>query len=632
MTLKNTLALPLIAVAPFYTLANANNDIETIVVTASGFEQTLAQAPASITLISKKQLENRAYKDLTDALNDVAGVTVTGGGSRQDISVRGMPAQYTAILVDGKKQSGRESQPSGSGGFEQDWLPPLDAIERIEVVRGPMSTLYGSDAIGGVINVITRKNYDNWHANVRLETTQQENSNSGDEYQGQIYAAGPLIKDLLSVNLSALYQEREEDEIERGYGEKELTSYSGTLHLTATQHDVISLEYSEHDQKRISTSGLSLPSRNSSSETNNNRSTWSLAHKGSYSWGAAHSYIQQESVENEGREITIENTLANTQWSIALENHHVTLGGAFEQEKLDDKTTNAATITKIDNTQWSLFAEDEWSLHPDFTITTGLRVDDNEQFDSHLSPRLYGVWNINEAWTFKSGVATGYRAPDLRELSPNWIQSSRGGDLYGNADLEPETSVSKEAAVYYANSDFQTNITVFHNSFEDKINTVLCPITVCGDETDRYNINIDKAVTYGAELNIETMLSADITLATSYSYTFSEQRSGDNKGQPLTQIPKHLATLNINWDVSDNINTWARANYRGKETEAASITSRLTSAPSIATADIGSAWQVNGNVKVMFGIYNIFDKATSYDEYGYVEDGRRYWLAIDTKL
>ncbi|WP_164835548.1 TonB-dependent receptor plug domain-containing protein, partial [Pseudoalteromonas sp. TB51] len=115
MTLKNTLALPLIAVAPFYTLANANNDIETIVVTASGFEQTLAQAPASITLISKKQLENRAYKDLTDALNDVAGVTVTGGGSRQDISVRGMPAQYTAILVDGKKQSGRESQPSGSG-------------------------------------------------------------------------------------------------------------------------------------------------------------------------------------------------------------------------------------------------------------------------------------------------------------------------------------------------------------------------------------------------------------------------------------------------------------------------------------------------------------------------------------
>jgi len=632
MTLKNTLALPLIAVAPFYTLANANNDIETIVVTASGFEQTLAQAPASITLISKKQLENRAYKDLTDALNDIAGVTVTGGGSRQDISVRGMPAQYTAILVDGKKQSGRESQPSGSGGFEQDWLPPLDAIERIEVVRGPMSTLYGSDAIGGVINVITRKSYENWHANLRVETTQQGNSDSGDEYQGQIYVAGPLIKDLLSINLSALYQEREEDAIERGYGEKELTSYSGTLHLTATKQDVVSFEYSEHDQKRSSTSGLSLPSRNSSTETNNNRRSMSLSHKGSYSWGAAHSYIQQESVENEGREITIENTLANTQWSIALENHHVTFGGAFEQEKLDDKTTNAATITKIDNQQWSIFGEDEWSLHPDFTLTTGLRVDDNEQFDSHLSPRLYGVWNINEAWTFKSGVATGYRAPDLRELSPNWVQTSRGGDLFGNAQLEPETSVSKEAALYFASNTLQTNVTLFHNSFKDKINTVLCPITVCGDETDRYNINIDKAVTYGAELNIEAQLSTDFTLATSYSYTFSEQRSGDNKGQPLTQIPKHLASLNINWDINHALNAWARTNYRSKESEPTSVTSRLTSAPSIITTDLGSAWKLNDNVKVMFGIYNLFDKSTTYDEYGYVEDGRRYWLAIDTKL
>lgn len=632
MTLKNTLALPLIAVAPFYTLANANNDIETIVVTASGFEQTLAQAPASITLISKKQLENRAYKDLTDALNDIAGVTVTGGGSRQDISVRGMPAQYTAILVDGKKQSGRESQPSGSGGFEQDWLPPLDAIERIEVVRGPMSTLYGSDAIGGVINVITRKSYENWHANLRVETTQQGNSDSGDEYQGQIYVAGPLIKDLLSINLSALYQEREEDAIERGYGEKELTSYSGTLHLTATKQDVVSFEYSEHDQKRSSTSGLSLPSRNSSTETNNNRRSMSLSHKGSYSWGAAHSYIQQESVENEGREITIENTLANTQWSIALENHHVTFGGAFEQEKLDDKTTNAATITKIDNQQWSIFGEDEWSLHPDFTLTTGLRVDDNEQFDSHFSPRLYGVWNINSQWTFKSGVATGYRAPDLRELSPNWVQTSRGGDLFGNAQLEPETSVSKEAALYFASNTLQTNVTLFHNSFKDKINTVLCPITVCGDETDRYNINIDKAVTYGAELNIEAQLSTDFTLATSYSYTFSEQRSGDNKGQPLTQIPKHLASFNINWDINNALNAWARTNYRSKESEPTSVTSRLTSAPSIITTDLGSAWKLNDNVKVMFGIYNLFDKSTTYDEYGYVEDGRRYWLAIDTKL
>ncbi|HHF3257511.1 TPA: TonB-dependent receptor plug domain-containing protein, partial [Vibrio alginolyticus] len=114
--------------------------METVVVTASGYEQNVTEAPATISVLTREQLENRSYKDLTDALSDIPGVTVTGGGDGQDISIRGMPAQYTAILVDGRKQSGRETQTNGSTFTEQDWLPPLSAIERIEVVRGPMST------------------------------------------------------------------------------------------------------------------------------------------------------------------------------------------------------------------------------------------------------------------------------------------------------------------------------------------------------------------------------------------------------------------------------------------------------------------------------------------------------------
>ncbi|MEH0790659.1 TonB-dependent receptor plug domain-containing protein, partial [Vibrio alginolyticus] len=153
--------------------------METVVVTASGYEQNVTEAPATISVLTREQLENRSYKDLTDALSDIPGVTVTGGGDGQDISIRGMPAQYTAILVDGRKQSGRETQTNGSTFTEQDWLPPLSAIERIEVVRGPMSTLYGSDALGGVINIITRKNYQEWHGSLRAETTLQENSKSG---------------------------------------------------------------------------------------------------------------------------------------------------------------------------------------------------------------------------------------------------------------------------------------------------------------------------------------------------------------------------------------------------------------------------------------------------------------------
>ncbi len=86
------------------------------------------------------------------------------------------------MLVDGKRTTSRETRPNSDGpGIEQGWLPPLQAIERIEVIRGPMSTLYGSDAIGGVINIITRRDQHEWHGNVQLSTLLQEKRASGDE-------------------------------------------------------------------------------------------------------------------------------------------------------------------------------------------------------------------------------------------------------------------------------------------------------------------------------------------------------------------------------------------------------------------------------------------------------------------
>lgn len=149
-------------------------DEASVVVSATGFAQKIRNAPASISVVSKQQLQDKSYRDVTDALKNVPGVVVTGGASSSDISIRGMASQYTLFLVNGKRVSTRATRPnSDNAGIEQGWMPPLESIERIEVIRGPMSSLYGSDAMGGVINVITRKisNAAGWNGSVHADAT-----------------------------------------------------------------------------------------------------------------------------------------------------------------------------------------------------------------------------------------------------------------------------------------------------------------------------------------------------------------------------------------------------------------------------------------------------------------------------
>ncbi len=184
--------------------------LDKVVVTAAGFEQKIADAPASISVISREELSKRPYTSLVDALRDVEGIDVgmepTDKNGRATISMRGMPSDYTLVLIDGRRQSNAGNlYPNNFGGGQFSYMPPLDAIERIEVVRGPMSTLYGSDAMGGVINIITRRNQTEWHGTVTQGFTVQQDDQFGDARSTDVYLSGPLIKDRLGVSVRGSY-------------------------------------------------------------------------------------------------------------------------------------------------------------------------------------------------------------------------------------------------------------------------------------------------------------------------------------------------------------------------------------------------------------------------------------------
>ncbi|RUR33692.1 ligand-gated channel protein [Vreelandella nanhaiensis] len=630
-------------------MAQQSEALNNMVVTAAGFEQQVTNAPASISVLSREQLERGHYQNVTDALRDVPGVIITGGGAGDngsDISIRGMPSQYTLILVDGRPQNSRESRPNGSAGFEQDWLPPLQAIERIEVVRGPMSTLYGSDAIGGVINVITRKVAGEWHGNVQLDTVLQESSDSGNSRQANFYLSGPLIEDRLGLQLYGRASQRDEDDILNGYEDKSLQSLTARLSLAANGNHDFTFEAGITEQERRSLVGRSAPAEGCRGGCTDNIGEYTnqhvaLTHSGRFNWGTSETFIQREQSENKSRDIEITNTTAKASAIIPLGMHMLTVGASYEEESLEDSTTNQISDrSRIEGSQWALFVEDEWMLTDTWALTGGLRMDDDEKYGSHVSPRLYSVWNMTSAWTLKGGVSTGFRSPNLREITPNWGQVSRGGDVYGNPDLKPETSLNKEIALLYANqAGLSGSLTVFHNDFDDKITRIACPDGVCADEPNQfgsnptYRVNVDEAITRGVEASFTAPLNDALELTASYTFTDSEQKSGDYAGEPLTQLPRHQVSTSLDWQVNSKLSQWTKVTYRGKESQPTTGPSQgSTVAPSYTFVDTGLGYQINGNTTVSAGIYNLFDERITYEEYGYVDDGRRLWLGLNVSF
>ncbi len=206
-----------LAVSAGTATAQEEQQLDNIVVSASGFEQAMVDAPASISVISREELERTRVTSIADALRNVEGVDVGGAVGKtggRNISIRGMPSDYTLILIDGRRQNAAGSvTPNGFGETSTSFFPPVSSIERIEVIRGPMSTLYGSDAMGGVINIITRRVGREWTGSIGVENTFNEDRDFGDRREINLYTSGPLVEDTLGLQLRGRIYERDASEL-----------------------------------------------------------------------------------------------------------------------------------------------------------------------------------------------------------------------------------------------------------------------------------------------------------------------------------------------------------------------------------------------------------------------------------
>ncbi|WP_122437082.1 TonB-dependent receptor domain-containing protein [Pseudomonas viridiflava] len=616
--------------------------LDDVVVTAAGFEQNLEDAPASMTVITGDELRKRSFRDLTDAVRDVEGVTVNGGANETDISIRGMPADYTLILVDGKRQSARESRVNGNSGYEQSFIPPAEAIERIEVVRGPMSSLYGSDAIGGVINIITRKVTPEWGGSITYDYSARQHSDQGNARQTQFFLGGPLKTDLLGLQVWGRYLDRQaDDDIEQtnGFSKADHRDMTARLSITPTvDHDIL-LEAGATRLKN----GDGLSANWATREQENNRDHWSISHQGRWGWATSDVSLAHEKSSREGkasaaqtdvlgRKPTVENTVLDAKLVMPTERNITTTGLQWNDTTVTDWNQGLGDRKDYEFSvvQKALFAENEWSVTDTFALTTGLRMDHHEEYGVHFSPRIYGVWRATDDWTFKGGVARGFKAPEVRAVVPGYSYLRRNTFvMFGNPDLKPETSTNYELSALWSNrNDLSAGATVFYNDFQDKLSTVTT--------TERWNgfivmdrVNVDKAVIKGIELNGRWDITPDVSLKGNYTYTDSEQKSGANAGAPLALTPERKANLRAEWNVNDRTQLWTATNYYGKEY---GNTVNDEPSPAYTTADLGGSYELTKNVSFNAALYNITDKRLDDETYGTVNYGRTLWASTTVRF
>ncbi len=676
-----------------------NTKLKTIVVTASSQAVDLKEAPASISVITAEDIAKRPVASLADLLKQVPGVTggLSANGDGSKIKLRGLPDNYTLVLIDGKRiGSSRDTNYRPDLGRQDlNWITP-DMIERIEVVRGPMSSLYGSDAMGGVINIITKKIQSRWGGNATYNYTQPTtSSDKGRTFQTGIVLSGPLAE-RAGLRLNASQTRRESDQNykvitpPRG-GDANLNQVTGTtgfiynnfggqLNLKLSENHDISLEAKYGVEKNLKAEGVTNINAvtGASSNTTASWGATELETRGySASWDGKWgqdidsklSVYHNEYDQSVNKDIAKSNESVvegqvNVPFNLVVPNK-LTFGGQWRRQELNNSSTigtplidNNGNVVKDENgnpvpsydgayyagtskmtgNTWALFLENTFDITDQVKFTLGDRFDHNDKFGNHHSPRAYLVYLPTEDWAIKAGVASGFRAPTIKESTAGAATQSGGngctsliplgyttGGCYmaGNANLKPEESTNYEIGVNYTGFNSNINLTYFNTDFKNKIE-----YSALGNF---YGVwwtqlqNVQKARTEGLEFSATIPFAGSLNWTNSATY-FLKAKNLDT-GAALINTPKLTVTSSLDYQITDPWSVNLLAEYTGEQ-YSTNVTKNTTLQKAHTIFGLSTNYKANDAITVRAGLNNVLNKRLTRSTSSYYTDGTAAFVGM----
>lgn len=484
------------------------NELDEVIITATRTIRQLSSLPMPVTLISKKQIQQAGTTRLSNILLEQTGINfVTDQSGFTGVQMQGLSAEYTMILIDGVPLVGRSS-----GNLDLNRIT-VNNIKQIEIVKGPSSSLYGSEALGGVINIITEK--------------PKKNTLKG----GVGYFVRAGSKNELDINTNFIYK-KEKFGFVGGFnlnssGGFDLSpetafkttqayqNYTGNLQLTYDFPNAFNLLVSQRYFKEEQT-------------TDNIQSDWNsnieLRHKLNVKWNLNYTFyatkFKTESVFN---------------GDISLFNQTLIRPEIRATTNFENSTLNAGIGINFDDLDRTFFDKKEtfnskyvfvqYDFHPIEKMNTvvGARFDAHNKYKSAFSPKISSTYKINDWLKAKASIGYGFKAPDFRQLFFNFNNSAGGyvvlgtrtlHELYGNEpnvsvldkDLNPENSIGYNFGFELKPmSNLKININLFRNDINDLINTVALSGGLPGLNPTTsvfYYENRDQVFTQGIELDV----------------------------------------------------------------------------------------------------------------------------------